>query len=488
MGMGKPCREAERRVLRLLHGHKTRKQLPQIHAHFLRHGLHQSNQVLAHFVSVCGSLNKMSYANRVFLQTQSPNMLLFNSMIKGYSLCGPFDQSLHLFSLMRGLAICPDEYTFAPLLKACSNLCEFRVGQCVHSQVLRYGLELFGSIQIGIVELYVTGLNMEDAKKVFDEMPYRDVIVWNLLIRGFCKSGRVDMGLSLFRQMSERSIVSWNSMISCLSHSGRDSEALRLFREMREQGFEPDEATVVTLLPVCARLGALDVGQWIHSFTDSKGLLQEVISVGNALIDFYCKCGSLELASIIFKQMHRKDVVSWNVMISGLAFNGKGEHGVALFEEMVEKGMNPTNATFVGVLACCAHAGLVEKGRDVFASMMLSHKIKPKLEHYGCMVDILGRSGRIKEAHDLIRSMPIKPNACLWGSLLSSCRTYGDLALAEIALHELINLEPWNSGNYVLLSNFYAEEGRWDKVEKVRMLMKEKCIKKAPGQSAIGFS
>ncbi|PON89495.1 Pentatricopeptide repeat [Trema orientale] len=485
--MGKACRDAERRVLRLLHGHKTRKQLPQIHAHFLRHGLHQSNQVLAHFVSVCWSLNRMGYANRVFRQARNPNMILFNSMIKGYSLCGPFEQSLHLFSSMKSRAIRPDEYTFAPLLKACSNLCELRMGQCVHSQVLRSGFELFGSIQIGIVELCVTCLRMGDAKKMFDEMPHRDVIVWNLLIRGFCKTGNVDMGLSLFRQMSERSIVSWNSMISCLAQSGRDSEALRLFGEMREQGFEPDEATVVTVLPVCARLGVVDVGQWIHSYTDSKGLLQEVVSVGNALVDFYCKSGSLELASSIFKQMPQKDVVSWNVMISGLAFNGKGQHGVELFEEMVDRGTNPNNATFIGVLACCAHAGLVERGRGLFASMSLSHRIKPKLEHYGCMVDILGRSGHMKEAHDLIRSMPIKPNAALWGSLLSSCRTYGDLELAEIALHELINLEPWNSGNYVLLSNIYAEEGRWDKVDKVRVLMREKCVIKGPGRSALGI-
>lgn len=414
-------------------------------------------------------------------------MLLFNSMIKGYSLCGPFEQSLHLFSLMKSSAICPNEYTFAPLLKACSNLCEFRMGQCVHSQVLRSGFELFGSIQIGIVELCVTCLRMEDAKKVFDEMPHRDVIVWNLLIRGFCKSGNLGMGLSLFRQMSDRSIVSWNSMISCLAQSGRESEALRLFGEMREQGFEPDEATVVTILSVCARLGAVDVGQWIHSYAASKGLIQEVISVGNALVDFYCKSGSLEIGSSIFKQMQRKDIVSWNVMISGLAFNGKGQQGVELFEEMVNKGMNPNNATFVGVLACCAHAGLLGKGQALFASMLQSHKIKPKLEHYGCMVDILGRNGRTKEAHDLIRSMPMKPNAALWGSLLSSCRTYSDLKLAEVALHELINLEPWNSGNYVLLSNIYADEGRWDEVEKVRVLMREKCVKKSPGHSAVGF-
>lgn len=390
-----------------------------------------------------------------------------------------------MFLAMKSRGIRPDEYAFAPLLKACSNICEYRMGQCVHSQVLRVGFEWFESVQIGIIEFYASCVTMEDAKKVFDAMSYRDVIVWNLMIRGFCKMGDVDMGLYLFWQMSERSIVSWNSMISCLAKSGRDSEALQLFGEMRDQGFELDEATVVTMLPVCARLGAVEIGECIHSYTDSTGLLQ-VVSVGNALIDFHCKCGNLDSASSIFRQMQHKNVVSWNAMISGLAFNGKGELGVDLFEEMMNEGMNPNNATFVGILSCCAHAGMVEKGRDLFASMTVTHQIEPKLEHYGCMVDIFGRNGCLKEAHDLIRSMPMKPNATLWGSLLSSCRTYGDLEFAELAVKELINLEPWNSGNYVLLSNIYAEEGNWDKVEEVRVLMREKFIRKAPGQSVIG--
>ncbi|KAL5565920.1 hypothetical protein UlMin_029084 [Ulmus minor] len=488
MSRSRPSREVERRLLRLLHGHKTRTQLPQIHAHFLRHGLHQSNQLLAHFVSVCGSLSQMTYANRIFKQTQNPNILLFNSMIKGFSLNGPFDQSLVLFMDMKAHFIWPDEYTFAPLLKACSNMSGYRLGQCVHGNVLRYGFESFGSIRIGIVEFYVSCGGMEDAQKVFDEMPNRDVILWNLMIRGFCKMGDVDYGLVMFRQMNERSIVSWNTMISCLAQSGRDGEALELFGEMRDQGFEADEVTVVAVLPVCARLGAVDVGQSIHSYADSRRLVQEVVAVGNSLIDFYCKCGNLEVASSIFKPMRSKNVVSWNAMISGLALNGKGELGVDLFEEMVKEGMNPNETTFIGVLACCAHAGLVEKGREVFASMTASYQIVPKLEHYGCMVDILGRNGCVEEAHDLIRSMPVKPNAPLWGSLLSSCRTHGDLELAEVALKELIDLEPWNSGNYVLLSNMYAEQGRWDKVEEFRVLMREKCVKKSPGQSAVGFA
>ncbi|OMP10943.1 hypothetical protein COLO4_04141 [Corchorus olitorius] len=425
----------------------------------------------------------MDYAKLVFSQTHNPNILLFNSMIKGYSLNGPFEEAITLFSSIKADWISPDEYTFSPLLKACSGLSDVRIGQCIHGEVIKSGFEHFGSVQIGIVELYSASGRMEEAEKMFDGMSQRDVIIWNLMIRGYCKRGDVGMGLNLFRQMSERSVVSWNSIISGLAQSGRHSEALALFDEMRETSFQPDEATLVIVLPICAHLGVVDVGRWIHSYAESSKLYHNVISVGNALVDFYSKCGNLETALQIFSNMRSKNIVSWNAMISGLAFNGKGELGVELFEEMMNKGERPNDATFLAVLTCCAHAGLVEKGQELFTSMSKKYSIDPKLEHYGCMVDLLGRSGCVRMAYELIRSMHIMPNATLWGALLSACRTYGELELAEVAVKELINLEPWNSGNYVLLSNIYAEEGKWNEVENVRVLMREKNVKKAIGQS-----
>ena len=487
MKMSSGSREVERRILRYLHDRRSRARLHEIHAHFLRHGLDQSNQVLSHFISVCRSHGKMKYAELMFQHAQFPDLLLFNSMIKGYSISGPFERSLSLFSRMKNRGVLPNEYTFAPLTKSCCNLCNLRVGECVHGEIIKLGLELKSSLRIGIVELYANCERMEDAKKVFDEMPQRDVIVWNLMIRGFCKMGNVDMGLCLFRQMRERSIVSWNSMISSLAKSGRDHEALELFREMQIDGaFEPDEATVVTVVPLCARLGAVEVGKWLHSYAQSSGLFRDFITVGNSIVNFYCKCGDLEKAHRVFQEMPKKNVISWNTLISGLAFNGKGELGVDVFEEMVNRGVRPNDSTFVGVLTCCVHAGLLQKGRQWFSSMTVEHKILPKLEHYGCMVDLLGRSGCVREAYELIKGMPMKPSAALWGALLSASRSFEDVQLAEHAAKELINLEPWNSGNYVLLSNIYAEEGRWDEVDKLRVLMKERSVTKSMGRSAVG--
>uniref|UniRef100_A0A7N0VLB0 Pentatricopeptide repeat-containing protein n=1 Tax=Kalanchoe fedtschenkoi TaxID=63787 RepID=A0A7N0VLB0_KALFE len=479
------CLEVERRVLRLLHGHKNRNSLSAIHAHFLRHHLHQSNLVLAQFVLVCGSLNRMRYATLIFCQTQNPNILLYNAMIKGVSLCGPFEEALGLYSGMRSRGMCPDRYTFAPLIKSCVGLSGCGIGEGIHGGIVVSGLDSVCALQVGIVELYASFGRMKEARKMFDEMPRRSVIVWNLLIRGFCKRGDIEMGLEMFGKMSEQSIVTWNSMIGSLGQSGRDEEALGLLREMWDGGLEPDEATVATVLPICARMGAADVGDRIHSFVRSSGLWKKYISVGNALVDFYCKCGNLDIAAQVFDEMPRKNVVSWNSLIFGLSLNGQGELGIRLFEDMMQKGLKPNEVTFLGALACCAHAGLIEKGREIFNSMINKHHTEPKHEHYGSIVDILGRGGCTKEAYVLIRSMPMEPNAALWGALLGACRTHGDLEHGEYAVKELINLEPNNSGNYILLSNMYAEEGRWDEVENIRVLLKDKSVRKEPGHSAV---
>ncbi|XP_014512613.1 pentatricopeptide repeat-containing protein At1g09190 [Vigna radiata var. radiata] len=475
-------REIERKILRLLHGAKNPTQLTQIHAHFLRHGLHQSNQILAHFVTLCGA----PYATRIFAHTPNPNILLFNAIIKAHSLQPPFHPSFSFFSLMKLRAISPDHHTFAPLIKSASNLRHYALGQSLHAHILRLGFTHHASVCVATVDLYTTCGRMDDASKVFDEMRDPDVVVWNLMIRGFCKTGDLETGLKLFTQMKERTVVSWNLMMSCLAQGNKDREVLELFNWMLDQGFEPDDASLVTVLPVCARLGDVDVGEWIHSYANSKGFLRDAVNVGNSLVDFYCKCGNLQASWGIFNEMANKNVVSWNAMISGLAYNGEGEVGVGLFEEMVRGGVEPNDSTFVGVLTCCAHAGLVDRGREIFASMSVNFGVPPKLEHYGCVVDLLGRCGHVREALDLITSMPLKPTAALWGALLSACRTHGDREIAEIAAKELVGLEPWNSGNYVLLSNVYAEEGRWDEVEKVRLLMRGGGVNKVPGQSATG--
>lgn len=405
-------------------------------------------------------------------------------MIKGFSLCGPFENSIHFFITMKSRGIWPDEFTFAPLLKACANLNDDKLAEGVHGEVIVLGFERYSSIRIGMLEFYVCCKKILDARKLFDEMSHKNVIVWNLMIRGYCTTNYLELGLHLFKQMDERTVSSWNTIISCLAAGGRDREALGLFHEMLDGGFEPDEATVVTVFPVCARLGEAGEGRQLHSYVKSSGLLADFAPVGNSLVDFYSKVGNLDTALSVFRDLPTRNVITWNTMITGFAFNGKGEFGVKLFDDMINEGLSPNYSTFVAVLSCCVHAGLLQKGRELFASISMKHGLEQKLEHYGCMVDLLGRGGCLKEAFYLIGSMPMRPNAAIWGALLSACRTHGDMELAECAVKELIKLEPWNSGNYVLLSNIHAEQSDWNKVEGARDLMKKNRVKRSAGQSA----
>jgi pentatricopeptide repeat protein len=232
-------------------------------------------------------------------------------------------------------------------------------------------------------------------------------------------------------------------------------------------------------------MGNVGAGRWAHEYACKTGILDRSVHVVNAVVDMYCKCGDVGGAREVFKGMQQRSVVSWNTMISGFSLNGQGIKGIELFREMLRSGEDPNAVTFLGVLGCCAHAGAVDIGRGIFQTMKSQHGIEAGIEHYGCMVDLLGRSGLLEEAHAVILEMPMRPNAAIWGSLLSACRAHAGLGIAEVALKELISLEPWNSGNYVLLANLYAETGRWEEAGDARRLMRKMSVQKAPGQSLI---
>ena len=281
-------------------------------------------------------------------------------------------------------------------------------------------------------------------------------------------------------------MVSWNLMIGGCARCGRDDMAVWFFERMvGEREVAPDDGTLAAVLPACGRTGNVGAGRWAHEYAMKTGLLESTVNVANMVADMYCKCGDVASAREVFEGMQQRSVVSWNTMITGFSLNGHGVEGIELFQEMQRQGMEPNAVTFLGVLGCCAHAGAVEVGREIFQKMQLEHGIEPAIEHYGCMVDLLGRSGLLEEAHALIQEIPMKPNAAIWGALLSACRAHAGLGIAEVALKELINLEPWNSGNYVLLANLYAETGRWEDAGEVRRVMRTMSVNKAPGQSLI---
>lgn len=324
----------------------------------------------------------------------------------------------------------------------------------------------------------------ENALQLFDGIYDRDVASWNCIIAGFFRREDVEKARELFDQMPERNVVSWNTVVTGYAQNGRSPEALLLFRRMQAEGMRPNKVTLLGVLLACAQMGALDFGRWVHRYIVNSRIQIDVM-LCNCLIDMYAKGGSLIDARRVFDGMSERNVVSWNSMIAGLAMHGSGEDAVSLFENMVKEGVKPNDITFIGILSACRHAGMVEKGWRYFHCMMEEYEIAPKLEHYGCMVDLLCRGGYVTEAHELIKRMPMPPDAGIWGALLFACRTHGYLALAEHAVGHLLELEPWNAGNYVLLSNIYAARGQWDDVKRVREKMRGMNVHKTPGSSAI---
>lgn len=264
-------------------------------------------------------------------------------------------------------------------------------------------------------------------------------------------------------------------------------EAMVLFDGMKEAGVNPDKITLVGVLSACASIGALELGKWIDKYATERGL-QHDIYVGTALIDMYAKCGSLATALRVFEDMPQKNEVSWNAMISALAFHGRAHEAISLFKRMTEgsASVRPNDITFVGLLSACVHAGLVDKGRQLFNLMSLSFGLVPKIEHYSCMVDLLSRAGLVHEAWDFIQKMPEKPDQVVLGALLGACRKCKNVDVSEQVLQLLLELEPANSGNYVISSKIYANLEMWDDSARMRMLMRQRGVSKTPGCSWIG--
>lgn len=304
------------------------------------------------------------------------------------------------------------------------------------------------------------------------------------MIDGYAKIGDLVAAHQLFDEMPERNVISWSIMIDGYAQHGNPMEALNLFRQMLCQGVRPDVISLMGAISACAQLGALDQGRWIHMFMKRSRIAMDM-AVQTALMDMYMKCGSLDEACSMFYSMSEKNVISYNVMISGLGINGFGEEALKCFAEMGREGIPKDDLVFLGVLMACSHAGLVTDGYQTFDSMKRDCGIEPKLEHFSCLIDLLGRAGQLEQALNAIESMPMKPNSALWGTLLMACRTHQNVALAEVVVERLVELKANNCGVYVILSNIYADAGMWEEALRIRKMMRDRKMKKETGRSVI---
>ncbi|KAM3200890.1 putative pentatricopeptide repeat-containing protein [Capsicum annuum] len=526
---------------------KSIRNLEQVHTHIIQKGYEQDHFIINQFISLCNAFScNVSYATSVFEHVIHPNVYVWNTLIKGYSkkssLVGCF---VILKRMIRSMNVVLDKYTFPSLVKSCSNALALREGQIVHGLIVRYGtdsdvfvgsslIDLYGKCKeieyarrifdgipiknevtwTAMIVGYVYAGDLSKARKLFDEMPEKNVGSWNAMIRafvklgdlvgakklfdcmpdkdvvsfttmidGYAKAGDMASARFLFDQSSDRDIISWSALISGYAQNGQPNEAVKIFHEMLLMNVRPDEFIMVSLMCACSQLGRLDLANWVEHYMSQNSFDFNQVHISAALVGMNAKCGNMERAKMLFEGMPKRDLISYCSMIQGLSMHGCGSQAVDFFDRMLNEGLVPDDVSLKIILTACSRAELVKEGFRIFNLMTNKYSVKLSPDHYACVVDLLGRSGRLKDAYELIKSMPVEPHAGAWGALLGACKLHCDIEVGEEISNRLFELEPQNTGNYVLLSDIYAAANRWLDVALLRQKMSEKGLRKIPGCS-----
>lgn len=411
-------------IINLLHqNHKDLKHVQSIHTKAIKNATQKDPFILFQLLRLYCKLNSIHHATKLFHCTQNPNVYLYTSLIDGYVSYGLYHDALNLYTQMVNDDVLPDNYAVTSVLKACVLQRALGNGREIHGQVLKNGLGLDRSIALKLVELYGKCGEFDDARKVFDKMPERDFVARTVLMVLYFDHGMVEEGVRQFDEINTRDVVCWTAVIDGLVRNGELNKGLEMFREMQVKGVKPNEVTFVCVLSACSQLGALELGRWIHMYMGRFNVKVNRFVAGT-LINMYSRCGDIDEALVLFNEMEVKDVSTYNSMIGGLALHGKSIAAIELFREMLNLNLRPNSITFVGVLNACSHGGLVELGYEIFQSMETVHGIEPQVEHYGCMVDILGRVGRLEEAYNFIGKMRVQADDKMLCALLSACKIH----------------------------------------------------------------
>uniref|UniRef100_A0A0A9H8S5 DYW domain-containing protein n=1 Tax=Arundo donax TaxID=35708 RepID=A0A0A9H8S5_ARUDO len=386
---------------------------------------------------------------------------------------------------MLSLPVLPDHFTFPRVLPAAAPL--HLVAQ-LHALLLKLGFHAHTQSLNALLAAYLASARPDFASRVFrgggSARTILDVVSWTTMVGGLCKLGLVDDAREVFDGMPERNLISWNAMVSGYVKAGRFLDALEVFDEMRAQGVDGNGSVAASAVVACTGAGALAPGREVHRWVERSGIEMDE-KLATAVVDMYCKCGSVDEARRVFEALPAKGLTSWNCMIGGFAVHGRCGDAVELFGRMESEGVAPDDVTLVNVLTACAHAGMVGEGRHYFDYIVRRYGVEPKMEHYGCMVDLYGRAGLLDEAKKVIDEMPMEPDVGVLGALFGACKIHGEVDLGEAIGWRVIELDPQNSGRYVLLANLLAGAGRWEDVAKVRRLMDERDVSKEAGLSVI---
>ncbi|XP_071691174.1 pentatricopeptide repeat-containing protein At5g04780, mitochondrial [Rutidosis leptorrhynchoides] len=423
------------------------------HSCIIQYGLFTNtltSNMLINMYSKCGFIN---YARKVFDEIPERSLVSWNTMIGSYTQNGNEKEALDLFVQMQKEGIEFSEFTLSGVLCACAA--EFAVLECRQLHAFAFKTSMLANMFVGtaLLDVYAKCNLVEDAIRVFEYMPEKSAVTWSSMVAGYVKNELYE-------------------------------EALMMFKKVQVTGVEFNQFIVSSVLAACAAIAAKIEGIQAHAVLFKTGFDVNFF-VCSSLVDMYSKCGSINEAYLVFSCAQDKNIVLLNAMISGFSRHGRPMEARILFEKMQQIGLQPNEVTYVSVLSACGHMGLVKEGKKYFDMMVKEHNLSPNVFHYSCMVDILGRTGFIDEARSLIDKMPFVATASIWGSLLSSCRVYKNVELAEIAAKHLFEIEPENAGNHVLLSNIYAANRQWNEVIQARKHLKETQVKKERGKSWI---
>lgn len=425
-----------------------------LHALVIKSGMRIGASLGNALLSMYTELNCVECAQKIFGQMKDVDIISWNTMILALASNKLRAQSCKLFEKMRESDIKPNSYTIISILAACEDLTCLEFGRSIHGYVMKHGIEINEPLRTALTDMYMNCGDEETAQDLFEGCPDRDLISWNAMIASYVKNNQPHKALLLFHRMISET--------------------------------EPNSVTIINILMSFTHLATLPQGQSLHAYVTRKGFSFGFdLSLANAFITMYARCGNLQSAENIFKTLPKRNIISWNAMIAGYGMNGCGYDALLAFSQMLEEGFRPNGVTFVSLLSACSHSGFIETGLQLFRSMVDDFNITPELIHYSCIVDLLARRGCIDEARDFVRSMPIEPDASVWRAILSSCRSHSDTTLAKTIFERLDEVEPMNAGNYVLLSNIYATAGLWLEVQRIRTWLKEKGLRKPPGISWI---
>ncbi|KAM0990036.1 hypothetical protein ACFX13_008712 [Malus domestica] len=421
----------------------------QVHAQVTANGMLQNLTVANKLLYMYTQQRVLGEAYALFGGMEEKDAVSWSVMVGGFVKAGDYTNGFATFrELIRG-GVSPDNYTLPFVIRVCRDLMDLQMGRLVHGIVLKHGLVSDNFVCAALVDMYAKCRVIDDARQLFDNMQSRD-------------------------------LVSWTVMIGACAECRNADEALVLFDRMVDEGVLPDKVAMATVVNACAKLGAMHKARLVDDYICRNKFSLDVI-LGTAMIDMYAKCGCVDSAREIFDRMHVKNVITWSAMIAAYGYHGHGRKAIDIFEMMLSSGVSPNAITFISLLYACSHSGLIEEGLRFFSSMWDEYAVRADVKHYTCMVDLLGRAGKLDEALKLVESTAVEKDEGLWGAFLGACRIHGNVDLAKKVVNSLLELQPENAGHYVLLSNIYAREGRWKEMSKMRDLMTQRKLKKIPG-------